>query len=247
MTASGPLKSSSIHLGCAGWSLPREYWPAFAAEGTHLERYAGQLPAVEINSSFYRPHRPATYLKWAQSVPADFRFCVKVPKQITHEQRLRDCEPLLESFLAQCTQLGDKLGCLLVQLPPSLAYDAATAKVFFAALRRRYTGQLVLEPRHPSWLQAQPLLLHERIGQVAADPTPIPDADEPGGWPGVIYYRLHGSPDIYYSSYDSAWLENLSIRLRAHRERGTPVWCIFDNTASGAAIANALEMREMVR
>src|SRR5687768_16375503 len=112
----------AVRIGCAGWSLPRDSWPQFPETGTHLQRYAQRLNAVEINSSFYRPHQPATYERWAASVPAGFRFSVKVPKTITHESRLRSCDALLASFLAQATGLGDKLGCLLVQLPPSLAF-----------------------------------------------------------------------------------------------------------------------------
>lgn len=109
--------TSAIYLGTAGWNLPREQWPAFVLEGTHLQRYAGRFGAVEINSSFYRPHRPATYAKWAASVPEAFRFCVKVPKQITHQQKLIGCEALLERFLHECEHLGEKLGCLLVPQP----------------------------------------------------------------------------------------------------------------------------------
>ncbi len=122
-----PPSLSRLYLGCAGWSLPREHWPAFAVDGTHLQRYSSRFPAVEINSSFYRPHRPATYAKWAASVARDFRFSVKVPKQITHERRLIDCGGLVDEFLGQCSQLGEQLGCLLIQLPPSLAFDAAVA------------------------------------------------------------------------------------------------------------------------
>ncbi len=117
-----------------------------------MQRYSSRFPAVEINSSFYRPHRPATYAKWADSVAGDFRFSVKVPKQITHERRLIDCKGLVDEFLGQCSQLGGKLGCLLIQLPPSLAFEAAVAGAFFKALRDRYQGYAVLEPRHPSWL-----------------------------------------------------------------------------------------------
>lgn len=112
-----------IGIGCAGWSLPREAWPAFAEQGTHLQRYSGELSVVEINSSFYRPHRPATYRKWAASVPEDFRFCVKMPRQISHELRLRECDEALERFLGESTELAEKLGCLLLQLPPSLTFD----------------------------------------------------------------------------------------------------------------------------
>jgi uncharacterized protein YecE (DUF72 family) len=235
-----------VLFGTAGWSLPREQRPAFQAEGTHLQRYAGRLRAVEINSSFYRPHRPSTYTKWAESVPAAFRFCVKVPKQITHERRLVDCEALLECFVHECGHLGEKLGCLLVQLPPSLAYDPASAGDFVEALRARHDGPVAIEPRHRSWLDAEALLEQWSIARVAADPAPFPEAAEPGGWPGFRYFRLHGSPRVYYSSYGADWLEQLAARLVEYQRQGVTTWCIFDNTASGAATANALELQRLL-
>src|ERR1700710_2034231 len=108
----------NVRIGCAGWSLPRAEASHFAAAGSHLERYVARFEAVEINSSFHRPHRPATYARWAASVPPSFRFSVKVPKAITHDLRLRDAHGLLQTFLAEAAGLGDRLGCLLVQLPP---------------------------------------------------------------------------------------------------------------------------------
>lgn len=235
-----------VYVGCAGWSLPREHWPMFLADGTHLERYASQLTAVEINSSFYRPHRPQTYWRWAQSVPAPFRFSVKMPKLITHGQRLQGCELLLDGFLAQCTALGDSLGCLLVQLPPSLAYDEATAAIFFRALRERYTGPVVLEPRHETWLGADALLIEQRIGRVAADPSPITGGGTPGGWLGIRYWRLHGSPRIYHSDYDRGRLQALAEQIHKSSHEGVATWCIFDNTASGFAVANALTLQALL-
>ena len=236
----------SIRLGCAGWSLPREAWPAFPGEGTHLERYARQLPAVEINSSFHRPHRPATYRKWTASVPEDFRFCVKLPRQISHDKRLHDCVEELERFLGEAGELGARLGCLLLQLPPSLAHEQGLAETFFAVLRERYDGGLALEPRHASWLDADAQLKHWRIARVAADPSPIPAGGEPGGWPGLRYYRLHGSPRIYHSGYSSQWLEGLAAQLRECLRSATPCWCVFDNTASGAAVRDALVMQALL-
>ena len=76
-----------IRIGTAGWTVPKAVAHAFPGEGGHLARYAGRLDAVEINSSFYRPHRPATYARWAECVPKDFRFAVKVPRLVTHELR----------------------------------------------------------------------------------------------------------------------------------------------------------------
>lgn len=243
-------ETSSVLLGTAGWSLRREQWPAFPAEGTHLQRYAARLPAVEINSSFYRAHRPTTYAKWAESVPVGFRFSVKVPKQITHERRLAGCDQLIEQFLHECGHLADKLGCLLVQLPPSQVYEPSVVRAFIDSLRARYDGLVAIEPRHPSWLDAEPVLQDARIARVAADPAPFPAAAEPGGWDGFTYYRLHGSPRIYYSSYGEDWLDSLTERLAersATQPADTASWCIFDNTASGAATANALALQHRLK
>ena len=234
--------TAPYYVGCAGWAIPKEAQSDFPAEGTHLQRYAARFPAVEINSSFYRPHRPATYARWGASVPPAFRFAVKVPKAITHERRLAGADVPLEAFLAEASVLGERLGCLLVQLPPSLAYDATTAAAFLTVLRARYAGPVAFEPRHASWF-ADPVarvLEAHRVGRVAADPARVPAAGEPGGWPGTIYFRLHGSPRIYYSPYDESYLDALADRLRAAATRTEPVWCIFDNTALGAATPNAL-------
>jgi uncharacterized protein YecE (DUF72 family) len=232
-------------VGCAGWSLPREHWQAFPYQGTHLQRYAARFSCVEINSSFYRPHRPQTYRRWAESVPDDFRFSLKVPKTITHQQRLHKCDDLLDQFLGECLNLGEKLGCLLVQLPPSLEYDQQCAADFFHALRKRYQGGLVLEPRHESWRDAQQLLLELRIARVAADPAPISDGMVPGGWPELQYWRLHGSPRIYHSDYEIERLEILAAQLVAPGG-GQQIWCIFDNTASGHAVPNALQLQTLL-
>jgi uncharacterized protein YecE (DUF72 family) len=236
-------------VGTAGWALPREHRAAFPVEGTNLQRYAGRLPAAEINSSFYRPHRPAIYERWAASVPTDFRFAVKVPKAITHERRLVSAGAPLDDFLAQCGALGDRLGCLLVQLPPSLQFDAAIAGRFFTALRRRHVGPVALEPRHASWFapRVDALLVKHQVSLAAADPARVPEAADTGGWPEVAYVRLHGSPRIYWSSYDDAYLDALARRLRALGERAREVWCIFDNTASGAAAGNALALLERLK
>ncbi|CAI8781132.1 DUF72 domain-containing protein [Pseudomonas sp. IT-P2] len=236
----------SIFIGCAGWSLPRQHWPAFPEQGTHLQRYAALLNGVEINSSFYRPHKLQTYARWAESVADGFRFCVKIPKSISHERRLWDCEHELDAFLEQCSGLGDRLGCLLLQLPPSLVFDEAVAEAFFIGLRQRYSGAVVLEPRHESWAAAELLLMAYRIAQAVVDPSRISTDTAPCGWPGVRYWRLHGSPRIYHSAYDSAYLERLAGDLQVAAVDGVDTWCIFDNTASGAALGNALELRRIL-
>ncbi len=169
-----------------------------------------------------------------------------MPKEITHARRFVDCAEPLERFLAESAQLGEKRGVLLVQLPPSFAYDAILVEAFFSAFRDRYDGLLACEPRHPTWFSAEAdaALRAFRIARVAADPAVVPGAAEPGGWDGFVYYRLHGTPRVYYSSYDDDALAAIATRLRA---ASVPAWCIFDNTAMDAAAANALELLEKLR
>lgn len=200
---------------------------------------------MEINSSFYRPHRQQTYARWAESVPEGFRFSVKMPKQITHERRLASCGVLLEEFLQQCSGLGERLGCLLVQLPPSLVFEEAAAQSFFKTLREQYAGPVVLEPRHASWANADPLLLAWQITRAGVDPARFDTDASPGGTGELRYWRLHGSPRLYYSAYEPAYLENLAGQMQIAAAEGATVWCVFDNTASGAALRNALDLSRL--
>ena len=232
----------TIRIGVAGWSLRRDQQPLFGAGSNHLARYATRLNAVEINSSFYRPHRRGTYERWAASVPRDFRFSVKLPRAITHHARLADSEAGLDAFAAEVTGLGEKLGPVLVQLPPSLAFDPARADMFFRALRARFGGLLACEPRHASWFGAEAggLLKQYRVGRVAADPAPAPGAEQPGGWTGFRYFRWHGSPVMYRSGYAPERLKELAVALRPQD------WCIFGNTADGAAVPDAFRLAAML-
>ena len=219
----------------------------FRGDGTALQRYATMFNAVEINSSFYRPHKPATYARWAASVPDDFRFAVKMPKAITHERRLAECGDLIATFAEQTGHLGGKRGPLLAQLPPSLIFDAKVAAAFFVDVRRHIGDvPIVCEPRHASWFEAgvHGLLAEHRIVRVVADPARVPEAALAGGWPGLHYARLHGSPRIYWSRYDSA---RIALLAEEATESTVETWTIFDNTTSGAAIENALEMLAVSR
>ncbi len=242
------MARGSSYLGCAGWNLPRDAQAAFAAEGSHLQRYAGGLNAVEINSSFHRPHSRATYERWAAAVPPGFRFSVKLPRTITHDLRLLAADTLLDDFLAQATGLGDRLGCLLVQLPPSLEFQPIVAAGFFDSLRQRHAGPVALEPRHASWFTpaVDGWLAQHQVARVLADPVRHDAGRLPGGWPDRVYLRLHGSPRMYYSSYEQDTLRALARRIALALQEGREVWCIFDNTAAGAALDNALAFDAML-
>ncbi len=247
MMTGGDKERPVIQVGCAGWSIPSTHAERFAPGASHLARYATRFPAVEIDSSFYRPHRPATYGRWADTTPDAFRFAVKVPRTVTHERRLVNTAEPLDRFLAETAALGAKRGPVLVQLPPSLAFDPPIATAFWRELRARFDGAVVCEPRHPSWFghEADRLFQAWEVARVAADPARAPHADEPGGWAGLRYLRLHGSPRVYYDAYDAPYLDRLAHRLVDWAQHA-PVWCIFDNTAAGAATLNALQLLNLL-
>ena len=233
----------NIRIGCAGWNIPRQFAGRFPPDGTHLERYSHVFNACEINSSFYRPHKKETWSRWAATVPAGFQFSVKVPKAITHEAELKGPPRFLAAFLEQIGYLGESLGPLLVQLPPSLQFEKRSAIKFLATLRRRFSGGIVCEPRHASWFNAEveAMLKDHLIARVAADPACVPAAASPGGTPNLVYFRLHGSPRKYFSAYDADFLNRLFLQMQTLAVKAR-VWCIFDNTGFGAATQNALEL-----
>ena len=236
--------TQTIRVGTAGWSIPRQHSAFFAGEGSHLERYANLLNCAEINSSFYRPHRRATYARWAAATPEAFRFSVKAPKTITHECGMAPDRAAVATFLDEVRCLGGKLGPILFQLPPRQDFDGSRARAFLAMFRDLYpAGAAAFEPRHPAWFSplADALLREFRIARVAADPALAAEASRPAGYSGLRYFRLHGSPRMYYSSYSAGYIEQLARTFHAS-ESGCDLWCIFDNTASGTAIENALTL-----
>ena len=245
-----------IRTGTAGWSIPRDAAGKFAGEGRHLGRYARVLGCVEINSSFSRPHRRAVYERWAAESAETFQFSVKIPKAITHVARLQAVRVPLEAFISQVQGLGSKLAALLVQLPPTLQFDPATTRDFFRLLGAMHDGAIVCEPRHASWFgpDADVALSGLHVSRVAADPALHPGAEHPGGWlghgarerPSLRYYRWHGSPQVYRSAYSPAWLAAQAREVASAARHGDCV-CIFDNTAAGAAILDALAFQSFTQ
>lgn len=234
-----------VLVGCAGWRLAPETRDRFPEGGTHLQRYAGVFAATEINASFYRSQRRSLYAKWAREAGAGFRFAVKMPRALTHKARLRHTDGL-DAFLEEVAGLGDQLGPLLLQLPPSLALEPTNVDAFLTSLRERFAGSVVCEPRHSSWLSAtgEELLARHGVARVAADPPVTAHGAVPGGDTRLCYYRYHGSPDRFHSAYSGAFLrQQVESMIRGTDE----TWCIFNNTATAAGIDNALTLQGYVQ
>ncbi|GAC1354630.1 MAG: hypothetical protein NVSMB31_14880 [Vulcanimicrobiaceae bacterium] len=177
-------------------------------------------------------------------MPDHFAFSVKIPKEITHVRKLVECERPLSQFIDETAALGAKRSVVLVQLPPKLNYDRGVANEFFEVLRSMYPGSVALEPRHASWFEpgVDQWLASIGIARVAADPATVVRAAEPGGTSAFTYTRLHGSPRMYYSAYPKHRLDDIAALLRD----ASDAWCIFDNTASGAATSDALYLRDQL-
>lgn len=237
---------TKLRIGTAGWTIPKAHSTAFPSTGSGLARYAAIFNATEINSTFYRPHRPSTFERWHDSTPDDFRFAAKVPRFITHEKRLVGAEREFEAFTKSLAGLGQKLGPLLLQLPPKFPFDEASARAFLEGARDIADAEIVIEPRHETWFGSVPdgLLKCLAIARVGADPERASGALLPGGSEHLAYVRLHGSPKLYFSSYEDGFIQSVLTQLQS---KATSAWCVFDNTASGAAAGDAMRLLAMSR
>jgi uncharacterized protein YecE (DUF72 family) len=239
---------NGVRVGIAGWAMPATLSDKSPQAQSHLEQYSQYFNAVEINSSFYRPHRLHTYQRWGESVPPSFRFAVKMPKLITHERRLSRCAEDLSAFLHSVAGLDDKLGVLLVQLPASAIFNEKVTREFLELLTGQTAAKIVCEPRSPSWFisAAEDLFAQFAVTRVNAHPVPwhcpgntLEDRD-------FAYLRLHGAPRIYYSSYSPEFLKDISSQIAGDGDGHGQTWCIFDNTAEGAAWPNARSLLESI-
>jgi uncharacterized protein YecE (DUF72 family) len=237
-----------IHVGTAAWANPPRERPR-RGPASHLVHYAKSFNAVEINSSFYRSHQRATYERWRDITPAPFRFSVKMPRSITHECALRRCRPQLREFLDEIAGLGRKLGVILVQLPASLVFESRVVERFLALLVAQSAARVACEPRHPSWFtaRASDLLQRHGVARVGADPSANAGGSRPGGSLSLVYYRLHGSPKMYYSAYSAEFLSHLAAQVRGSNSTVKDVWCIFDNTARHEAWPNAQQLLRLLK
>ena len=238
-----------FHVGTAAWVNP-PYERARRSVGlSHLSHYANLFDFVEINSSFYRSHQRATYERWRDHTRADFCFAVKLPRSVTHECALRHYRKELRQFWEEVAGLGQKLRVILVQLPASVSFEKGVASRFFKSLTDLCSCRIACEPRHVSWFtaSADALLCRHGVARVAADPARAPGGGLPGGSKRLAYYRLHGSPRIYYSAYSTDFLTQLATHIKASISTTKDVCCVFDNTARHEAWSNARQLCALLR
>lgn len=240
-----------LHIGTSGWSY--KHWKGrFYAAGVkpteYLHYYSAQFDCAEINTSFYGLPTIETVEKWTASVPDDFLFCSKMSRYLTHIKRLREPEEPLERFFAAFAPMGDKLGPVLLQLPPNMKYDAERAEHFFGLLSGQYSAhKFVLEVRHISWLEDTALdaMARHRVGLVVSQSG--------AGFPysemvtaRTVYLRFHGPAALYASPYSEEMLGEYAGKIKRWLDEGHDVWTFFNNDIHGYAVEDAQRLRALV-
>jgi uncharacterized protein YecE (DUF72 family) len=228
-------------IGTSGWSYDHwtpELYPPGLPAGQRLARYTAEFSTVELNASFYRWPRPATFHGWQQRLPGGFRMSVKAPRGLTHARKLREPEAWIERIAAGWDELGDKRAVLLVQLAPAHARDDAVLDYFLAAMPDRIP--VALEFRHPSWHVADVFAILERHGAAycvmsGARLPCILRLTAP-----FAYVRLHGpGDDLYGGSYSDADLAWWADRILEWAALGADTFAYFNNDGDANAVRNA--------
>ncbi len=265
---------AEVRVGVSGWryaSWRGDFYPTGLVQRRELEYVASKMNAVELNGSFYSLQRPSTYRGLVDQTPEDFVVAVKGGRYLTHLKRLAGVESALANFLASgVLALGPKLGPLLWQLPPNLAFDPDLLGAFLdllprttveaATIARRHDDKLsadrvvletdadrpvrhALEFRHPSFCE------EEAIRFVADHDVALVVSDSPGKWPytervtsDLVYVRLHGHTELYASGYAARSLDRWAEKIRAWLDDGLDVHVYFDNDARGHAPHDAVSL-----
>ncbi|WP_400192266.1 DUF72 domain-containing protein [Hymenobacter sp. B81] len=243
------MPTPRYYIGCSGFHY-RDwrgvFYPPEVPPRRWFQYYTGQFNTLELNVTFYRQPEPETFQSWYEQSPADYRFAVKAPRQVTHYKKFGPAAaPLLADFYGAVQEgLRDKLGPVLFQLPPKAAYTDELLGRLIEQLDPAFAN--VVEFRHPSWWDGEVLreLTRHHItfcGQ--SHPLPLPDevvVNTPR-----LYYRLHGVPELYKSAYDEAFLQRLAGEIRAAR-LVREVYVYFNNGIGGAGVLNARRLQQLL-
>lgn len=245
--------AADLRIGISGWTyVPWRgtFYPKGLAQKNELAYAGRELSSIEVNGSFYSLQRPSSYALWREQAPDGFVFSVKAGRFITHMKKLRGVETALANFFASgVLALGDKLGPILWQLPPSLGYDADRLEAFFDQLPRDTKEAAKLAKRHDARLKGRALTKTDanrpvrHAMEVRHDSFKTPEfvallrkhdvamvvADTAGKWPAIedvtsdfVYVRLHGDEQLYVSGYGDAALERWAAKVRAWARGGEP-------------------------
>jgi uncharacterized protein YecE (DUF72 family) len=247
------MKKGNYYTGTSGLLLPyknQQFYPAEFQGKSRLAVYGALFNSIEVNSTFYKLPMQTTIQKWAESVPAHFKFTFKLWREITHQKELQYNGDDVRRFMEIIAAAGDKKGCLLVQFPPGIRYNSLPrVKKLLAAIIKsdpHREWKLSVEFRHASWYREETYRLLDgfEAGMVIHDKThsetPLEDMDLP-----FVYVRFHGPAGDYKGSYDDSFLYEYAHYIRDWRKAGKDVYVYFNNTI-GDALKNLDALKSYV-
>lgn len=210
-----------------------------------LAFYARQFRTVEINASFYKLPQASTFAKWRDSTPDNFVFACKASRYLTHRKKLKDPERSSKLFFAAIAHLRQKLGPVLVQLPPRWRVNEERLEAFLKVVPKQF--RVAFEFRDESWLAPPIFTLLEKhkaalcIYDFSGRQSPV-EVTAP-----FVYVRLHGPKGAYRGQYEEHALKDWARRLRNWADEGRDAYCYFDNDEAGYAFMDAARLLAMVR
>jgi uncharacterized protein YecE (DUF72 family) len=243
-------RAARILVGTSGWSYKHwrgVFYPDDLPPAEWLRYYAGRFPTVELNTSFYHAPRAASFAQWREAAGPGFVFAVKANRYITHTRRLKDPGEPIAREMRTVEPLGETLGPILLQLPPSLPRDPARLDALLAALPA--SRRFALEFRHPGWHDPE---VYRRLGEHGVAVCLHDWRGAPWPWQaaengaGFVYVRYHGPTGSYGGHYDERVLERWAGRCRDWRAGGRDVFAYFNNDAAGNAVADAFTLRQLL-
>jgi len=242
------MKKGQWLIGCSGFAYKEwkdVFYPPKLAQKNWFSFYAQHFNTLELNVTFYRFPTLQSLKGWHAKAPDGFAFSAKVPRSITHFAKLAGAETMLEDFYGLLEEgLGDKVGCVLFQLPPQFAYTDERLEKVLQAVKPGFTN--VVEFRHESWWRpdVEKALKDANISFCGVSFPKISNDDAVINT-SVCYYRFHGVPKLFYSEYDEAFLDKIVAQIKG-AEGLEKAYLYFNNTASSAALKNARYVKSLI-
>jgi len=241
------MTKENLYIGCSGFynnDWKGSLYPKDAPSKDFLSLYSKTFNSVEINSTFYRKPTSKTLLKWYDETPDDFKFFIKIPKTITHINRLENSKEEIAAFCDHIqSNLKDKLAGFLYQLPPSFKNTAENTERIINCIDHTFLN--VIEFRDISWWQKDIFDLlqqHNIVFSGVSFPGNLPE-DFIINHPEILYYRLHGKPVLYKSEYSESFLDKLAGKIRSSQQTA---FIFFNNTWGTSAITNSLYLKSIL-
>jgi uncharacterized protein YecE (DUF72 family) len=254
------MKQGALYIGTSGWMYKdwgEMFYPKNMKKG-HLQFLAAEFNTVEVNSSFYHLPLKSTFAKWHSDTPKGFVFSVKMSRYLTHRKRLKGAREPLNNFLSRAKAMEEKLGIVLIQLPPYLKYDKKLLESFLKSLsavckKQKMNPRFALEPRHPSWMdngkEVRTLLKKfKRMCLVFPHSSKIPSfaPEKENVVTDFAYVRFHGPSEFAASRYGAARLRPWAERIKKWRAKGLTTFVYFNNDIHGHAIVDARTLKKLI-